>query len=94
MTRRSKADRGHAVDEAARLDHQLSASAHSSEQAQHITPLLLQFSLDPNPFCFNEISGQLDHMAGVGIAFCRRLTLTRGICQLEQRDRVGLGWVQ
>ena len=56
--------------------------------------MLLQFNLDPDPFCFHEVSGQLDHIAGVGIAFCCRLTLTRGIRQLEQGNRVGLTWVQ
>jgi len=29
----------------------------------------LQFNLDPHPFRFHEVSGQLDHIAGVGIAF-------------------------
>jgi hypothetical protein len=55
---------------------------------------LLQFNLDPHPFRFHEISGQLDHLAAVGIAFRGRLALTRGIRQLEQGDRVGLIWVQ
>ena len=50
--------------------------------------MLLQFNLDPHPFRFHEISGQLDHIPGVGITFCSRLALTRSIRQLEQGDRL------
>jgi hypothetical protein len=34
---------------------------------------LLQFSLDRHPFRFQKPSGQLNHIAGVVIAFCSRL---------------------
>ena len=33
-------------------------------------PKLLQLNLDCQPFRFQEVSGQLDHIASVGIAFC------------------------
>ena len=40
---------------------------------------LRKFGLDPHPFRLHKVSSQLDHIAGVGIAFCSCLALTRGI---------------